>query len=266
MLADEGYVAQDDADALAGAYRFLRTLEHRLQIVRDLQTHELPADPPARTTLARSLGLRDADALLAEYERQTKLVRGVHERLFYRPLLESFAGPSAPRPGMDRAATDELLAGLGFARRRVVRGAARLVEPSTRLGKVLAHVFPVMVPALALASTPMRRWSGSSGSSRRWGTGRLADALAADPGGTAARPCGRGELVRHRPAGGVSGADAASADGGPRVDAQAALVSVVARYASRELQPRETGAALAAVADRVVARRSRPRSPTCRSR
>ena len=44
-LAEEGYVAQADADALADAYRFLRRVEHRLQIVRDLQTHDLPADP-----------------------------------------------------------------------------------------------------------------------------------------------------------------------------------------------------------------------------
>ncbi len=58
VLADEGYVGRDDAAAFGHAYRFLRTLEHRLQIVRDLQTHELPADPSARTVLARSLGMQ----------------------------------------------------------------------------------------------------------------------------------------------------------------------------------------------------------------
>ncbi len=114
-LADEGYVAEEDADALADAYRFLRRLEHRLQMVRDLQTHDLPADRHARTTLARSLGLAGADALQAEYDRTTELVRGIHERLFYRPLLEAFAGPVQPTPGHDREATEELLAGLGFA-------------------------------------------------------------------------------------------------------------------------------------------------------
>ena len=65
-LADEGYVARDDAAALADAYRFLRRLEHRLQMVRDLQTHDLPEDPAARTTLARSLGLADAASLQAD--------------------------------------------------------------------------------------------------------------------------------------------------------------------------------------------------------
>ena len=155
ILADEGYVARDDAVALGRAYRFLRTLEHRLQIVRDLQTHELPADPAARTVLARSLGTGGQDELLAEFERQTSLVREIHERFFYRPLLESFAGPSTPRPGRDREATVELLGALGFDEPSAAYEVlARLVEPSTHLGKVLGHVFPVMVPALALASEP----------------------------------------------------------------------------------------------------------------
>ena len=255
MLAEEGYVAQADAEALADAYRFLRRLEHRLQIVHDLQTHDLPADPHARTTLARSLGLADASALQDEYERQTELVRGIHERLFYRPLLEAFAGPVAPSPGVDRPATEELLSGLGFASTsqsfEVLR---RLVDPATRMGKVLAHVFPVMVPALALASNPdqalvrLERIAEAVGD--RHGP---ADALAADPAAAL--------RLAHVAAASAFATDllvasperlTALVDGGLQVDAQAALVSAVARYASRELQPRETGSVLAAVADRVV--------------
>jgi len=155
VLAAEGYVADPDAGGLAEAYRFLRTLEHRLQIVRDLQTHDLPADRASRTALARSLGLDGADALRSEYQRQTTLVRGLHERLFYRPLLEAFAGPPAPRPGVDREATEELLEGLGFARPQASYDVlGRLVEPTTRMGKVLAHIFPVMAPGLALSADP----------------------------------------------------------------------------------------------------------------
>jgi glutamate-ammonia-ligase adenylyltransferase len=254
-LAEEGYVAQADAGALADAYRFLRTLEHRLQIVRDLQTHDLPADPHARTTLARSLHLLDAAELQREYERQTALVRGIHERLFYRPLLEAFAGPVAPSPGVDRPATEELLAGLGFASTsqsfEVLR---RLIDPATRMGKVLAHVFPVMVPALALASNPdqalvrLERIAEAVG--ERHGP---ADALAADPAAAL--------RLAHVAAASAFATDllvaaperlTALSDGGRDVDAHGALVAAVARYASRELPPRETGAALAGVADRVV--------------
>ncbi len=261
-LAEEGYVAEGDADALAEAYRFLRRLEHRLQIVRDIQTHDLPADPRARRTIARSLGLRDEGELAREYERTTGLVRGIHERLFYRPLLEAFTG-ATPAPGLDRAATQELLAGLGFAApARSYEVLERLVAPTTRLGKVLAHVFPVMAPGLALAADPdaalvrLERVVEAVGRDRSADGGSpeaLADALANDP--VAAR------RLAHATAASSFATDLlvaepsrlfALVDDGIAPDVQGDLVSAVARYADRELLPRETGAALSAVADRVV--------------
>ena len=154
-LAEEGYVAPEDAEALADSYRFLRRLEHRLQMVRDLQTHELPRDPAALGPLARSMGLSDARTLLNEHARHTETVRGLHERLFYRPLLEAFAGEAAPRPGIDPVATQELLAGLGFADPPAAYQAfTRIVRPDTRLGKVLGTLFPVVAPALTFAAVP----------------------------------------------------------------------------------------------------------------
>ncbi|HEU4864934.1 MAG TPA: DUF294 nucleotidyltransferase-like domain-containing protein [Actinomycetota bacterium] len=256
-LADGGYVAEADAASLADAYRFLRTLEHRLQIVRDLQTHELPDDRPARNVLARSLGMDGPESLVAEYERQTTIVRGLHDRLFYRPLLESFAGHPAPRPGVDQIATVELLGGLGFARpAEAYEVLARLVDPSSRMGTVLGHVFPVMVPALALASDPdaalvrLERVAAAS-----TGDPAVADALASDPGSA--------RRLAH-----VVGASSFATDllvalpsriraleeGAEPEDVEAALAAVVARSAAREFDARGTGRALAAVADLVVAR------------
>jgi len=257
VLAAEGYVAEDDAEALAGAYRFLRRVEHRLQMVRDLQTHELPGDRASLARLARSLDLDGPDELKAEYGRQTSLVRGLHERLFYRPLLEAFAGPTVPRPGVDRAATEELLAGLGFRQPGSAYAVLdRLVDPSTRLGKVLAHVFPVMAPALALASNPdaaLVRLERVAEALTASGERGLPDALVSDPG------------VAKRLAHAVSASSFATdllaarpqrvlalAGGGGAIDAEAALVEVVGRYAARELAPRETGRELTTVADRVV--------------
>ena len=255
VLADEGYVAREDAAVLADAYRFLRVLEHRLQIVRDLRTHELPSDPAARTVLARSLGMEDAHELLQAFERQTTSVRELHERLFYRPLLESFAG-SAPGPGRDRAATEELLGGLGFARPPAsYEVLSRLVDPSTRQGKVLARTFPVVAPALALAADPdaalVRLERVMAGCVR---DERIADALAGDPG-TARR-------LAHVIAASSFSTDLLAAEpervlslraGAEPRDPSSALVAVAARYAARELGPVEAGAALADVADGVVA-------------
>jgi glutamate-ammonia-ligase adenylyltransferase len=265
-LADHAYVAATDAGELAEAYRMLRRIEHRLQIVRDLQTHDLPGDPRARTTLARSLGMADVDELRRAYDRTTETVRGIHERLFYRPLLEAFAGPARPAPGADRAATEELLAGLGFREPgRSYEVLDRVIDPGRRVGAVIAHVFPVMAPALALAADPdaglvrLQRVVEAVGERAELADAltepvaarRLAHAVAASSFAT--------DLI-------VADPERLSALGDPprSLDDQAALLRVVGRYAGRELDPRETGREITWVADRVVTEavvRSRPRIP-----
>ena len=104
-LAAGGYVARADAEGLAEAYRFLRAVEHRLQLLEDRQVHALPSSVAARAHLARVLGYRDgpSSTALARFEadlshHQAK-VRSIHERLYFRPLLEVFTTqPDRPRP------------------------------------------------------------------------------------------------------------------------------------------------------------------------
>jgi glutamate-ammonia-ligase adenylyltransferase len=55
---------QQQAQELAGAYRLLRTVEHRVQMVDDAQTHLLPTDRAALDNVARLHGLGDGTALL----------------------------------------------------------------------------------------------------------------------------------------------------------------------------------------------------------
>ena len=96
-LAAGGYVAHSDAEGLASAYRFLRAVEHRLQLFEDRQVHAVPASAPSRAHLARVLGYRDgrsASALArfdADLARHQATARTIHERLFFRPLLEIFS-------------------------------------------------------------------------------------------------------------------------------------------------------------------------------
>ena len=198
----EGYVADADAAALADAYRFLRRVEHRLQIVRDLQTHDLPPDRHARTTLARSLGLPTGPML---WRPSTSGPPGSSARstsgLFYRPLLESFAGPAqlaehaVPSHGTDRPATEELLAGLGFAEPgRSYDVLGRLVDPASPNRQGAREPVPGR-RAGARALADARRCARPSGTHRRGG-GRLgdgqdrtvADVLATDPSRPAASP------------------------------------------------------------------------------
>ena len=260
VLADHGYVAEADAEELADAYRFLRRLEHRLQIVRDLQTHELPTDRAALGVLARSLAFPSATALAAEHERRTAQVRGLHERLFYRPLLEAFAGPATPRPGVEREATIELLAGLGFRQPEAAYDALdRLVDPGSRLGRVLAHVFPVMAPALALAGNPdaalLRLDRVLEGAAA---LPAVADRMASDP--RTARTLAHAvaassfatDLLATRPEllEGLGGGP----DRSDETDPDLGLLQTAAAYAARDLEPKEVGGRLAGVADAVIRR------------
>src|SRR4051794_22394629 len=120
-LTGAGYVDPADGAALADAYRFLRTIEHRLQLVEDQQVHAVPSNPAARTHLARVLGYTDdvgATALASfddELRRQQAAARGIHERLFFRPLLEAFtSGAASNAAPLPPEAVEARLAAFGF--------------------------------------------------------------------------------------------------------------------------------------------------------
>ncbi|MEX2457806.1 MAG: DUF294 nucleotidyltransferase-like domain-containing protein [Actinomycetota bacterium] len=252
-LARGGYVAQADAERLADSYRFLRRLEHRLQLVRDLQTHDLPEDLAALTLLARSMGLADAEALREEHEGHAGEVRGLHERLFYRPLFEAFAGAEA-HPGVDRRATEELLAGLGFRDPPAAYGVLHgLIDPATRLGKVVGTHFPIVAPSLALAANPDRallRFQRVLEPLRD--DESLADALAGGPeamqdlSALVAASDYFSDLLVRRPA------VVSSLGPEPAGDPEAELARLAGRYASGALVVPEAGRELARVADQVV--------------
>ncbi len=110
-LADAGLIAADDALVLGESYDRLRTLEHRLQMVADQQTHSLPLDPAALGNVARLEGLESGAALIAELETITEAVGSRYDRLLAQYAEE---GVSVPRAGGGAALT-ETLAELDFA-------------------------------------------------------------------------------------------------------------------------------------------------------
>ncbi|MBF0323304.1 MAG: bifunctional [glutamate--ammonia ligase]-adenylyl-L-tyrosine phosphorylase/[glutamate--ammonia-ligase] adenylyltransferase, partial [Magnetococcales bacterium] len=77
-----GHVDSDTVQALGEAYEFLRTLEHRLQIEREQQTHSLPEDPVAMRGVAIRAGFADAASLLARVEQVTHRVHEAYRGLF----------------------------------------------------------------------------------------------------------------------------------------------------------------------------------------
>ena len=59
QLTQAGHLAESVTTELSASYDFLRCVEHRLQMVADQQTHELPTEPLAQTSLAFAMGYRD---------------------------------------------------------------------------------------------------------------------------------------------------------------------------------------------------------------
>jgi glutamate-ammonia-ligase adenylyltransferase len=80
-LAAAGRIEPDVEDALAHSYRLYRTIEHRLQMVDDQQTHSLPRDPAALDNVARLHGLPDGEALIDLLEGPVETVGRIYDGL-----------------------------------------------------------------------------------------------------------------------------------------------------------------------------------------
>jgi glutamate-ammonia-ligase adenylyltransferase len=85
LLKEAGLVAAEECSLLTDAYRFLRTVEHRIQVVQERQTHNLPAKDEEYLALARRSGFVTVDAasrFRAELEKQRTNVSSIYNNLF----------------------------------------------------------------------------------------------------------------------------------------------------------------------------------------
>ncbi|HLH75780.1 MAG TPA: bifunctional [glutamate--ammonia ligase]-adenylyl-L-tyrosine phosphorylase/[glutamate--ammonia-ligase] adenylyltransferase [Candidatus Binataceae bacterium] len=93
-LQEGAYLSAARARQLSAAYLFLRDVEHKLQVVANLQTHSLPADPRALRQLAARMGFGKEAGGLARFE----AVLTEHRRLvaeLFREMLPGGEGNGA---------------------------------------------------------------------------------------------------------------------------------------------------------------------------
>src|SRR4051794_3857874 len=160
-LSAGGYVGRDDAATLIASYRFLRTVEHRLQLLRLRRTHLLPTDEQQLRWLARSLGYKpdhrgDAvDVLRAELNLHTREVRRLHEKLFYRPLLSAVARVPGEHSQLNSKAAGDWLRALGFADpEAALRHLAALTSGVSRSASMQKYLLPVLLQTFASCPSP----------------------------------------------------------------------------------------------------------------
>lgn len=158
-LADGGYVDRPDAEMLGDAYRFLRRVEHHLQLRDERQVYALPETDDGMEHLARTLGLRSRGNIGARevfeelYREQTTVVRSIHERLFFRPLLEAFGQSS--QAGLSVEAAEERLAAFGFTDIRSARaGLVELTSGLSRASRLMDQLLPLIMGWLADSPDP----------------------------------------------------------------------------------------------------------------
>ena len=172
-LAAGGYVGRADADELGAAYRFLRRTEHLLQLNRLSRTHTLPEDPAVLRRLGRAMRFNDgpnepwfppsvtgirsdpAADFDEEWRRHARQVRRLHEKLFYRPLLDAVARLPSEAARLTPAEARARLEALGYVD---PAGALRHIDALTsgvsRRAAIQRTLLPVLLGWFADAAEP----------------------------------------------------------------------------------------------------------------
>ncbi len=174
-LAAGGYVGRADAAQLAAAYEFLRRVEHLLQLRHLRRTHTLPEDRAVLRQVGRALrrvhapdgdgeqgpapaGAASGDPaaeLLAQWRRHATQARQLHEKLFYRPLLDAVARLPGDAVRLTPEAATQRLEALGYAD---PAGALRHIEALgsgvARKAAIQRTLLPVLLGWFADAPQP----------------------------------------------------------------------------------------------------------------
>ncbi|MER6477933.1 bifunctional [glutamine synthetase] adenylyltransferase/[glutamine synthetase]-adenylyl-L-tyrosine phosphorylase [Streptomyces filamentosus] len=156
-LAAGGYVGRADAAQLDEAYRFLRAMEHRIQLYRLRRTHLVPEGEADLRRLGRSLGLRTdpVAALNKEWRRHASVVRRLHEKLFYRPLLDAVAQLTPGETRLSTKAAGQRLEALGYADpAAALRHLEALASGVSRKAAIQRTLLPVLLGWFADSADP----------------------------------------------------------------------------------------------------------------
>src|SRR6266571_594916 len=128
------------------AYRFLRRVEHRLQIEAEEQTHTIPADPERLRRLACSLEFESADKFQITLDREMAAVRSVFRKVIAEAPASQETGALNLDIFSERAAAERAMADL-------VQGAGA-AHTSKRRRQSARRLQPVLIGQLAKTADP----------------------------------------------------------------------------------------------------------------
>lgn len=172
-LARCGYVPEAESEALSAAYRFLRDVEHKIQIFAHEQSHEIPEGADRERALARRLNYIDepggeAHAFWKAYRKHTGVVHAAFDRLFYSARKEISAHRDQPEAEFwqDLERQERVV---GELRKRgfldpdkayrdllAVRDGSGATPPSPKRRKVMRDLMPALMKTILDSGEPQQ--------------------------------------------------------------------------------------------------------------
>ena len=161
-LCARGLVTEETTADLRAAYVFLRTLEHRLQMIEDEQTHSVPKSDDGIAHIACFMGFDNAGAFGAALVEKLETVQGHYGRLFEREQDLTATEGNLVFTGVEEdPGTISTLQAMGFRDAAHVSAAIRgwhhgriRATRSARARELLTKLIPVLLPALAATADP----------------------------------------------------------------------------------------------------------------
>jgi glutamate-ammonia-ligase adenylyltransferase len=165
-LVETGHLEEASRRQLEDSYRFLRQLEHRIQMVNDRQTHNLPEQPDEMTRIARFMSYPDARQFASDFLRHVDIVRTNYRAVFAH--VPDLPGTEATGPELDfrgddpePAATVAALHTLGYrdtkrivnAVRQWLAGRVRALR-SSRARDLMTTMVPSVLRTLGQQANP----------------------------------------------------------------------------------------------------------------
>ncbi|BAE51487.1 bifunctional [glutamine synthetase] adenylyltransferase/[glutamine synthetase]-adenylyl-L-tyrosine phosphorylase [Paramagnetospirillum magneticum] len=160
-LAAAGHVTPQVVEDMEAAYRYLRTLEHRLQMVDDKQTQTLPSNPQLLAEIAAFMGAADLDSFSAELTGHLQKVEHHYAGLFEDAPSLGTHGNLVFTGGENDPETVHTITEMGFANADAVcstirgwhHGRVRATR-STRARELLTELTPALLSAMGTTSSP----------------------------------------------------------------------------------------------------------------
>ncbi|HEX4861306.1 MAG TPA: bifunctional [glutamine synthetase] adenylyltransferase/[glutamine synthetase]-adenylyl-L-tyrosine phosphorylase [Rhizomicrobium sp.] len=161
-LRDRGLVSDEATAELKDAYRYLRKLEHRLQMIEDQQTHTLPKSADELAHVACFMGYADFESFGLALTHHLETVQDHYVRLFEREAPLAGAGGNLVFTGVeDDPETLSTLRRMGFGDAHHVANAIRgwhhgriRATRSARARELLTKLVPGLLAALAASADP----------------------------------------------------------------------------------------------------------------